>query len=193
MAIWHCSDIRACDYFSNNSFSLYFIKCQSTGGLETVSWSLIIDRKSSALFTSAIQNSQQPLCSWYIFFFCCAMWLIGILVSWTGIEPVPPAVDVWRPNYWCENAQSLSHVWLFCNPMDCSPSDSSVQGILQARILEWAVISSFRGSSQPRDWTRVFYVSFLGRQILYYWATWEAPNHWIAREFPACTLIIFIL
>ena len=118
------------------------------------------------------------------------MWLIGILVSWTGIEPVPPAVDVWRPNYWCENAQSLSHVWLFCNPMDCSPSDSSVHGILQARILEWAVISSFRGSSQPRDWTRVFYVSCIGRQILYYWATWEAPNHWIAREFPACTLII---
>ena len=24
-----------------------------------------------------------------------------------------------------------------CNPMDCSPPDSSVHGILQARILEW--------------------------------------------------------
>ena len=28
-----------------------------------------------------------------------------------------------------------------CNPMDCSPSSSSVQGILQTRILEWVAIS----------------------------------------------------
>ena len=28
-------------------------------------------------------------------------------------------------------------------------------GILQARILEWVAMSSSRGSSQPRDWTRV--------------------------------------
>ena len=28
-----------------------------------------------------------------------------------------------------------------CDPMDCSPPGSSVHGILQARILEWAAIS----------------------------------------------------
>ena len=28
-----------------------------------------------------------------------------------------------------------------CNPMDCSPPGSSVQGILQARVLEWVAIS----------------------------------------------------
>ena len=39
--------------------------------------------------------------------------------------------------------------------MDCSLAGSSVHGILQARILEWAVISSSRGSSQPRDLTSV--------------------------------------
>ena len=33
--------------------------------------------------------------------------------------------------------------------MDCSPPGPSVHGILQARILEWVAISSFRGSSQP--------------------------------------------
>ena len=48
----------------------------------------------------------------------------------------------------------LSHVWL-CDPMDCSPPGSSVHGILQARTLEGVAISSSRGSSQPRDWTRV--------------------------------------
>ena len=37
------------------------------------------------------------------------------------------------------------------NPMDSSPPGSSVHGILQARILEWAAISFSRGSSQPRD------------------------------------------
>ena len=36
------------------------------------------------------------------------------------------------------------------NPMDCSPPGSSVHGILQARILEWAAMPSSRGSSQPR-------------------------------------------
>ena len=29
--------------------------------------------------------------------------------------------------------------------------DSSVHGILQERILEWVVVPSSRGSSQPRD------------------------------------------
>ena len=35
------------------------------------------------------------------------------------------------------HAQSLSHVQLLGNPMDCSLPGSSVHGILQARILEW--------------------------------------------------------
>ena len=52
-------------------------------------------------------------------------------------------------------------------------SVSSVHGILQARILEWVAISSFRGYSLPRDWT---YVSCLGRRVLYHWATWEATT-----------------
>ena len=38
-----------------------------------------------------------------------------------------------------------------CDPMDCSPSGSSVYGILQARILEWVAMPSSRGSSWPRD------------------------------------------
>jgi len=29
-----------------------------------------------------------------------------------------------------------------CDPMDCSPPDSSIHGILQARILEWVAIPS---------------------------------------------------
>ena len=36
-------------------------------------------------------------------------------------------------------------------PMDYSPPDSSVCGMLQARILEWVAIPCTRGSCQPRD------------------------------------------
>ena len=53
-----------------------------------------------------------------------------------------------------------------CDPLDCSPPGSSVHGIPQARIVEWVAISSSRGSSSPRDRTRV---SFIGRQVLYLW------------------------
>ena len=42
-----------------------------------------------------------------------------------------------------------------CDSVDCSQPGSSVHGILQARILEWVAISLSRGSSQPRDRTRV--------------------------------------
>ena len=44
---------------------------------------------------------------------------------------------------------------------------SSVHGILQARILEQVAMLSSRGSSRPRDPTRVCYVSCIVRQGLY--------------------------
>ena len=50
-----------------------------------------------------------------------------------------------------------------CDPMDCSPPGSSVQAILQVRILDWVAISSSRGSCPPRKWTCV---SCTGRLIL---------------------------
>ena len=39
--------------------------------------------------------------------------------------------------------------------MDCSPPGSSVRGSLQARTLEWVAISFSRGTSRPRNWTRI--------------------------------------
>ena len=39
----------------------------------------------------------------------------------------------------CVQAQPRSPVQL-CDPLDCSPSGSSVHGVLQARILEWVAI-----------------------------------------------------
>ena len=59
-----------------------------------------------------------------------------------------------------------------CDPVYCSPPGSSVRGILQARILGWVAISFSRGSSQPRDQTRV---SCIAGRCFILWATREAP------------------
>ena len=50
-----------------------------------------------------------------------------------------------------------------CEPKDCSLPGSSVHGIFQARVLEWVAISFSRGSSQPRDRTRVSHI--VGRRF----------------------------
>ena len=52
--------------------------------------------------------------------------------------------------------QSSPTLW---DPMDCSPPGSSVHGILQARVLDWVVMPSSRGSSWSRDGTCVFLLS----------------------------------
>ena len=56
--------------------------------------------------------------------------------------------------------------------MDCSSLGFSVCGILQARILQWVAISFCRGSSRPRDQTRV---SCTAGRIFTVWATREDP------------------
>ena len=58
-----------------------------------------------------------------------------------------------------------------CHPMDCSPSGSSVHGILQVIILEWDAIPFSRGSSQPRDQTQV---SCIASRHFTIWTTREA-------------------
>ena len=71
---------------------------------------------------------------------------------------------IWSINIFTQLCPTL------CNPMNCSPSSSSLQGILQARILEWVVISFSRASSWPRDWNQV---SFIASRFFTIWATRE--------------------
>ena len=66
------------------------------------------------------------------------------------------------------HAKSLQSCLPLCNPVVCRPPGSSVHRILQARILEWVAMPFSRESSQPRDWTRISYVSCTGRQVLYH-------------------------
>ena len=59
----------------------------------------------------------------------------------------------------CVCAQSLEMCPTLCDPIDHSTPDSSIHGILQARILERVAMPSSRGSSQSRDRTHVSYIS----------------------------------
>ena len=66
---------------------------------------------------------------------------------------------------WCAVLSCLSHVRLFEIPWTVAHQAPLSMWILQARILEWVAISSSRGSSQPRDRTRI---SYIGKQVLYH-------------------------
>ena len=81
------------------------------------------------------------------------------------VEDVKMLIVLFRSFPW--QAKSLQSYLTLCDPMDCSPSRSSVHGILQARILEWVAMPSFRGSSQPRDQIHIFYVSCIGRVFVF--------------------------
>ena len=56
-----------------------------------------------------------------------------------------------------------------------SPPGSSVHGIIQARILEYVVISFSRGSSRPR-YLNLGLLHF--RQFLYQLSHQESPKEW---------------
>ena len=72
-----------------------------------------------------------------------------------------------------------------CNLMDCDPSDSSVYGILQARILEWIAMPSFKGFFLTPGLNSHLSVSCTGRRVLYHWHHLRSPlNHRAAREVP---------
>ena len=65
------------------------------------------------------------------------------------------------------------------NSMDCSLPGFSVNGDLQARILEWGAIFFYRVSSQSRNWTQV---SCITGRFFTNWAMREAQ--YIILNFP---------
>ena len=72
----------------------------------------------------------------------------------------------------CMHAKLLQSCPTLCDPMDCSLPGSSVLGILQERVLEWAAVPSSRGSSQGLNLHLLHLLNC--QRILYRWATGEA-------------------
>ena len=80
----------------------------------------------------------------------------------------------WNPIIMC--AQSLSRVWLFEIPWTVVfQAPLSMRFHRQEYLpVKCVAISFSRGSSQPRDWTHIFCISYIGRQILEDLVTREA-------------------
>ena len=87
----------------------------------------------------------------------------------------------WSEVKWSQSCPTL------CDPMDCSLPGSSVHGILQARILEWASIPFSRGSSQPRARTQVFCIT---SRFFTIWVTSEAQERYKGISKPFLSLVL---
>ena len=76
------------------------------------------------------------------------------MVSFSILFVLEPG-HIWKDNMKKVKSASVScsSCPALCDPMDHSPPDSSVHGILQARILKWIAVPFSRGSYQPRDGT----------------------------------------
>ena len=74
-------------------------------------------------------------------------------VSVPALNPVPGLSLALNRKKESEVSQSCLTL---CDPMDGSLPGSTVNGIFQARILEWVAISFSRESSLPRNRTQVF-------------------------------------
>ena len=59
----------------------------------------------------------------------------------------------------CAVLSCFSHIRLFANLWTIACQAPLSMGILQARILEWVLFSSSRGSFRPRDPTLISYIS----------------------------------
>ena len=66
-----------------------------------------------------------------------------------------------------------------CDPMDCSPTGSSVHGVFEARVLEWVAISFSRRSSQHRD--RTWVSCIVGRRFTV-WASGKSLK-WLCSPY----------
>jgi len=119
---------------------------------------------------TAAWHSNQPICN-KLFSYSLIILLIEIFLNWATLFNVLVTYLVLISMH----AKSLLSCPALCNRRDYSPPGSSVHGILQARILEWVAMPSSRGSSWPRDWTWVSYISCIGRQVLYHWCHLGSP------------------
>ena len=96
------------------------------------------------------------------------MWFITKYIKWYKVYYILKCEKASTETKVSEVAQSCPTL---CDPIDYSLAGSSVHGIFQARVLEWGAIAFSRGSSRPRDRTRVSRV--VGRCFTI-WATREA-------------------
>ena len=97
-----------------------------------------------------------PICNVKLFYF--PQLTLRIISAYMDITSEETVVSV----YMC--IQSLSHVQLFCDLMDCNPPGSSVYYLTP-------------GVSPTQGWTCISCTSCIGRWILYHCVTWESQKN----------------
>ena len=81
-----------------------------------------------------------------------------------------------RNKTWISESEAAQSCPTLCHPMDCSLPRFSIQGIFQARILEWIAISFSRGSAWLRDQTLA---SRTAGRLFTIWATREGETRYL--------------
>ena len=79
-------------------------------------------------------------------------------------------------------AYLLSCFWLFATPWTVAHQAPLPMRVLQARILEWVAMSSFRGYSWPRDQTQDSHIT---GGFFTIWATREPQEYWSGYSIPS--------
>ena len=117
---------------------------------------------------------------------------------------VPPEISFLRPVHVLYTSKYIPNYSMLVIPFVkvaelcptlCDPVDYTVHGMLQARILEWVVFPFSRGSSQPKNWTKV---SCIVGRFCTSWATREAI--WfllilkmIKQHYPTASEVSFLI
>ena len=119
---------------------IFFTHCNILNG--SFSWNFTEDRVDNVYIWQYIMNLVMFICLWVLIQVWSYKTTKLFLLCLTQVH-----------------AQSCPTL---CGPIDGSPPGSSVHGIFQARILKRVAISSFRGSSRPRDQSHISCVSCTG-------------------------------
>ena len=112
-------------------------------------------------------------CLFFFHLLCIVMSLLYILVIASATEQVNRLWGVCVCVWVCARAHACVHVHAqlcptLCSPMDCSPPDSSVHRISQARILDWVAISYTGVGIFPTQGLNLCPLHPIVRRILYH-------------------------
>ena len=114
----------------------------------------------------------------------------AIQPSHPPLSPYPPALNLSQNQgffKWVSSSHQVAKVLEFQIQHQSFITNIS----FLARILEWIAMPSSRWSSWLRDWTHIFYVSCIGRQILHHYQWWRI-DHFFQDDLVPCNFIPFV-